>query len=147
MIHLASAAVNNALWDMYARSTKKPLWKLVVDMTPEELVRSAAFRYISDAISKEEALAMLKEKAPGKKVREEKVRELGQVSVNFSEFVRQADGSPRYPAYVTSAGWLGSFLGCLPQVHSSFNGMKGTATRKWADSPKRRSQWASTTSR
>ncbi|KAJ7918391.1 enolase C-terminal domain-like protein [Mycena leptocephala] len=89
VIHIASGAVNNALWDMYARSRKKPLWKLLVDFTPEELVNSAAFRYISDAITKEEALAMLKEKEAGKKEREEKVRELG------------------YPAYVTSAGWLG----------------------------------------
>ncbi|KAJ7432176.1 enolase C-terminal domain-like protein [Mycena galericulata] len=89
VIHIASGAVNNALWDMYARSRNKPLWKLVVDFTPEELVNSAAFRYISDAITKEEALAMLKEKEAGKKEREEKVRELG------------------YPAYVTSAGWLG----------------------------------------
>ncbi|KAF8162513.1 hypothetical protein K438DRAFT_1985152 [Mycena galopus ATCC 62051] len=89
VIHIASGAVNNALWDMFARSRKKPLWKLVVDFTPEELVNATAFRYISDAITKEEALAMLKEKAASKKEREEKVRELG------------------YPAYVTSAGWLG----------------------------------------
>ncbi|KAF8068680.1 enolase C-terminal domain-like protein [Lyophyllum atratum] len=89
VIHIASGAVNNAIWDMYARSRKKPLWKLLVDFTPEELVQSAAFRYISDAITKEEALAMLKEKEAGKKEREAKVRELG------------------YPAYVTSAGWLG----------------------------------------
>jgi L-fuconate dehydratase len=79
---------------MYARSRKKPLWKLLVDFTPvceslylydciskfvtqEELVRSAAFRYISDAITKEEALAMLKAKEAGKKEREAKVVELG----------------------------------------------------------------------
>ncbi|KJA21439.1 hypothetical protein HYPSUDRAFT_42090 [Hypholoma sublateritium FD-334 SS-4] len=89
VIHIASGAVNNAVWDMYARSRQKPLWKLVVDFTPEELVRSAAFRYISDAITKDEALAMLKEREAGKAEREATVRELG------------------YPAYVTSAGWLG----------------------------------------
>ncbi|KIM37219.1 hypothetical protein M413DRAFT_448713 [Hebeloma cylindrosporum] len=77
VIHIASGAVNNAVWDMYARSRRKPLWKLVVDFTPEELVRSASFRYISDAITKEEALAMLKEKAAGKIEREKKVHELG----------------------------------------------------------------------
>lgn len=66
---------------MYARSRKKPLWKLIVDFTPEELVQSTAFRYISDAITKEEALAMLKEKEAGKKEREAKVREIGYVSV------------------------------------------------------------------
>jgi L-fuconate dehydratase len=79
VIHIASAAVNNALWDMYARSRRKPLWKLVVDMTPEELVRSAVFRYISDAISKEEALAVLRVKLPGKREREAEVREYGSV--------------------------------------------------------------------
>lgn len=93
---------------MFARSRKKPLWKLVVDMTPvscfsaanmpllivfdclqEELVNATAFRYITDAITKEEALAMLKEKEASKSQREAHVREVG------------------YPAYVTSAGWLG----------------------------------------
>lgn len=77
MIHIASGAVNNALWDMYARSRNKPLWKLVVDFTAEEIVQSAAFRYISDAITKEEALVLLKEKEATKKEREAKVIELG----------------------------------------------------------------------
>ncbi|KAI0346382.1 enolase C-terminal domain-like protein [Trametopsis cervina] len=89
VIHIALGAVNNALWDMFARSQQKPLWKLVVDMSPEELVNATAFRYISDAITKEEALAMLKERAASKAEREARVREVG------------------YPAYVTSAGWLG----------------------------------------
>ncbi|KAH7344724.1 enolase C-terminal domain-like protein [Rhizoctonia solani] len=89
VIHIASGAVNNAVWDLYAKSRKKPLWKLVVDMSPEELVASTAFRYISDAITKEEAVAMLKSREASKAEREAKVREVG------------------YPAYVTSAGWLG----------------------------------------
>ncbi|OSD01376.1 enolase C-terminal domain-like protein, partial [Trametes coccinea BRFM310] len=89
VIHIALGAVDNALWDMFARSRNKPLWKLVVDMTPEEIVNATAFRYITDAITREEALAMLKEKAATRAEREAKVRELG------------------YPAYVTSAGWLG----------------------------------------
>ncbi|KAF8827056.1 hypothetical protein HHX47_DHR5000595 [Lentinula edodes] len=89
VIHIATGAVNNALWDMYARSRQKPLWKLVVNFSPEELVRSAAWRYISDAITKEEALDMLKKIESTKAEREAKVREIG------------------YPAYVTSAGWLG----------------------------------------
>jgi len=75
VIHIASGAVDNAVWDLYARARNKPLWKLVVDMSPEELVRSTAFRYITDAITPEEALAMLKEKEAGKKEREAKVRE------------------------------------------------------------------------
>ncbi|KAK7680186.1 hypothetical protein QCA50_016695 [Cerrena zonata] len=89
VIHIALGAVDNALWDMYARSRRKPLWKLIVDMTPEEIVKSTAFRYISDAITKEEALSMLKAKESTKAEREANVRNVG------------------YPAYITSAGWLG----------------------------------------
>ncbi|KAG8895211.1 hypothetical protein FRC00_007760, partial [Tulasnella sp. 408] len=77
IIHLATAAVDNALWDMFARFRKKPLWKLISDMTPEEFVRSATFRYITDAISKEEALAMLREREAGKVERETLVRKIG----------------------------------------------------------------------
>ena len=89
VIHIATGAVGNALWDLFAKSRKKPLWKLVVDFTPEELVNATTFRYITDAITPEEALAMLQAKAASKAEREAKVREVG------------------YPAYVTSAGWLG----------------------------------------
>ncbi|GJJ11514.1 hypothetical protein Clacol_005747 [Clathrus columnatus] len=89
VIHIATGAVDNALWDLFAKSRKKPLWKLIVDFTPEELVQATAFRYISDAITREEALQMLKEKEATKSEREAFVKENG------------------YPAYVTSAGWLG----------------------------------------
>jgi len=94
VIHLATAAVNNALWDMFARARGKPLWKLIVDMTPvcdiyfalsrftstrsqEELVNAAAFRYITDVLTREEALAMLKAKEGGKREREALVTEIG----------------------------------------------------------------------
>ncbi|WVR05016.1 hypothetical protein IAU60_002028 [Kwoniella sp. DSM 27419] len=89
VIHLATAAVNNAVWDMFAKHEKKPLWKLIVDFTPEEFVKATSFRYITDAINQEEALALLKEKEAGKKAREEEVTKRG------------------YPAYTTSVGWLG----------------------------------------
>jgi len=88
VIHIATGAVNNAIWDMFARKRQKPLWKLIVDMSPEELVRSTTFRYITDVITPEEALKMLKANESGKEEREQKVRDIG------------------YPAYVTSAGWL-----------------------------------------
>ncbi|KAF8580604.1 mandelate racemase/muconate lactonizing enzyme [Ramaria rubella] len=80
VISLATAAVNNAIWDLYAKSRKKPLWKLIVDMSPSS--------YITDAITPAEALEMLKSKAAGKAEREKIARDKG------------------YPAYVTSAGWL-----------------------------------------
>ena len=79
VIHIATGAVDNALWDLYARARDKPLWKLIVDMTPEEIVRSTAFRYITDAITKEEALELLKKGEAKKKEREENVRKLGSV--------------------------------------------------------------------
>ncbi|TFY76022.1 hypothetical protein EWM64_g7990, partial [Hericium alpestre] len=77
VIHIATGAVDNALWDLFAKSRKKPVWKLVADMTPEEFVRATTFRYITDVITPEEAIAMLKAKEAGKKEREAKVREIG----------------------------------------------------------------------
>jgi len=89
VIHLATAAVVNAVWDLYAKVTGKPLWKLLADMTPEELVRCIDFRYISDALTQDEALALLHKNAPSKAGREAEILQNG------------------YPAYITSAGWLG----------------------------------------
>ena len=62
VIHLATAAMVNAVWDLYTKMEKKPLWELVADMTLEELVNCIDFTYITDAINKEEALEILKEK-------------------------------------------------------------------------------------
>jgi L-fuconate dehydratase len=88
-IHLAAAALVNAVWDLYAKTQGKPLWKLLVDMAPEEIVASIDFRYITDAITPEEALAILQRMAAS---REEREREM----------LREG-----FPAYTTSAGWLG----------------------------------------
>jgi len=89
VIHLATAAVVNASWDLFAKVRRKPLWKLLVDMTPEELVALIDFRYISDALPPERALARLRALADGRAAREAEI---------------QRDG---YPAYTTSVGWLG----------------------------------------
>ncbi len=89
VIHLATGAVVNAVWDLYAKAEGKPLWKLLADMTPEELVRCVDFTYITDAITPSEALKMLKEKESSKPERIAKLKQDG------------------YPAYTTSAGWLG----------------------------------------
>ena len=89
VIHLATAALVNALWDMYAKVEGKPLWKLLVDMTPEELISSVPFRYITDALSREEALEILRRQEATKGEREAVMRAHG------------------FPAYTTSAGWLG----------------------------------------
>jgi len=89
VIHLATAAVVNAMWDLYAKLERKPLWKLLVDMTPEQIVSCIPFSYITDALTPEEALELLRRNEPTKKEREQHMREFG------------------YPAYTTSAGWLG----------------------------------------
>jgi L-fuconate dehydratase len=88
-IHLATGAVVNAMWDLWAKSEGKPVWQLVADMSPEALVRCIDFRYITDCITPEEALALLRDAAVGK---------AGRVAT------LQAEG---YPCYTTSAGWLG----------------------------------------
>jgi len=89
VIHLATAAVVNAVWDLYARFERKPLWKLLVDMEPEEVVACVPFTYISDALGPDEALDILRAAAPTKAAREAEMRARG------------------FPAYTTSVGWLG----------------------------------------
>jgi L-fuconate dehydratase len=89
VIHLATAAIVNAVWDLWAKSEGKPVWKLLADMSPEELVRCLDFRFVTDALTPEEALAMLRRNLPGKAAREKEMLEQG------------------YPGYTTSAGWLG----------------------------------------
>jgi L-fuconate dehydratase len=89
VLHLATAAVVNAVWDLWAKAEGKPLWKLLTDMTPEELVRCVDFRYITVALTPAEALAILRLHAPTRAAREAQMRRDG------------------YPAYTTSAGWLG----------------------------------------
>ncbi|XP_065062385.1 mitochondrial enolase superfamily member 1-like isoform X2 [Rhopilema esculentum] len=89
VIHIATAAIVNALWDLWAKIENKPLWKLVVDMEPEQLVSTIDFTYISDVITEQEAIEMLKTKQPGKTEREKYLRING------------------YPAYTTCVGWMG----------------------------------------
>lgn len=88
-IHMATAALVNAVWDLYAKVEGKPVWKLVADMTPEEIVASIDFRYITDALTPGQALDILRRNAASRGARE-------------AEMMR--DG---YPAYITSAGWMG----------------------------------------
>lgn len=90
VIHLALGALVNALWDLWAKALGKPVWRIVAEMTPEEVVRCIDFRYITDALTPEEAVAILKETEAGK-----------------AERIKVAERSQAVPAYTTSAGWLG----------------------------------------
>ncbi|MEO5323227.1 L-fuconate dehydratase [Mesorhizobium sp. CC13] len=123
-IHLATGAVVNAVWDIWAKMAGKPVWKLVADMSPEELVRCIDFRYITDCITPDEALAMLREKAVGKAER-------------IATLEREG-----YPCYTTSAGWLG--YGdeklrrlCQEAVDAGFNHVKLKVGRDKADDIRR----------
>jgi len=88
-IHLAAGAIVNAVWDLYARSVGKPVWKLLTDMSPEQVVSCIPFRHITDALTADEATEILKRNESTKSARE-------------TEMLAQG-----YPAYTTSAGWLG----------------------------------------
>ena len=89
VLHLATGAMVNAVWDLWAKVAGKPLWKLLCDMSPEEIVRCIDFRYLSDALTPEQALEILRRNAPTRSERERELLRTG------------------YPAYTTSAGWLG----------------------------------------
>jgi L-fuconate dehydratase len=89
VIHLATAAVVNAVWDLYAKARGKPLWKLLADLEPEELVALVDFRYLTDALTPDQALELLRAKAATRREREARLLAGG------------------YPAYATSPGWLG----------------------------------------
>jgi L-fuconate dehydratase len=88
-IHLATGALVNAVWDLYAKSERRPVWKLLLDLTPEQLVSTIDFRYLTDALTPDEALEMLRKNQPTRAERE-------------AEMLQQG-----FPAYTTSAAWLG----------------------------------------
>ncbi|WP_062209171.1 enolase C-terminal domain-like protein [Demequina oxidasica] len=90
VVQLALGAVMNAVWDMAARRAGVPLWRLLVDMTPEQLVDAADLTYLSDVLTRDEAIEILAGAQPGRAQRVADLETLG-----------------GYPCYTTSAGWLG----------------------------------------
>jgi L-fuconate dehydratase len=89
VIHLALAAIVNAVWDLYAKAERKPLWKLLADLPPRDVVACIDFRYMTDALAPEEALEILERQRAGRADRERELLTSG------------------YPAYTTSVGWMG----------------------------------------
>ena len=89
VIHLAAAAIVNALWDLWGKTQGKPVWRLLADMSPEDTVKLVDWTYLSDALDPGEARERLEEKLPGRAARIAEMETGG------------------YPAYTTSAGWLG----------------------------------------
>ena len=88
-VHIATAGIINALWDLWGKIENKPVWKVLCDLTPEEIVSLVDFTHITDTLTKDEALAILKKLAPTRAQRVKEIEEKG------------------YPAYITSIGWLG----------------------------------------
>ncbi|MCA9178723.1 MAG: fuconate dehydratase [Planctomycetales bacterium] len=89
LIHMSVAALINALWDLLAKQAGKPVWKLLADMSPEEIVRAIDFHHITDALTPTEALSMLRQHESTKLLREQELLEIG------------------LPSYTSSAGWMG----------------------------------------
>lgn len=123
-IHLATGAVVNAVWDLWAKIEGKPVWALVADMSPEELVRCIDFRYLTDCITPEWALEFLTKQADGKAERRAKLEATG------------------YPCYTTSAGWLGYDDDklrrlCREAVDAGFRHIKMKVGRDLADDIRR----------
>src|SRR5437868_6926652 len=88
VIHLATAAVVNALWDLWAKIAGQPLWKLLADLSPAQIVELVDWRYLTDALTPDEARRALDKLVPTRAAREAELRDGG------------------YPAYTASVGWL-----------------------------------------
>lgn len=123
-IHLATGAVVNAIWDLWAKKEGVPVWALVARMSPEEIVKLVDFRYITDCITPDEALALLQKQVAGKAER-------------LATLEREG-----YPCYTTSAGWLGYDDEklrrlCQEAVAAGFNHVKMKVGRDKADDIRR----------
>jgi L-fuconate dehydratase len=89
VVHISMAAIINAVWDLHAKREKKPVWKLLADMTPKQVAGCIDFRYITDALTPDEAIDIMSRQEKTKAERE-------------TQLLREG-----YPAYTTSAGWIG----------------------------------------
>ena len=123
-MHLATGAVVNAVWDLWAKIEGKPVWQLVAEMSPEQLVQCIDFRYLTDCITPEEALQLLTQQAAGKAERLQNLLTHG------------------YPCYTTSAGWLGYSEEklarlCQEAVDEGFNYIKLKVGRNLAEDKRR----------
>src|SRR4051812_44159643 len=123
-IHLATGAVVNAAWDLWAKAVGKPVWRLAAEMSPEELARCIDFRYLTDCITRDEAIELLRNRAAGN-------------SERIATLEREG-----YPCYTTSAGWLGYSdeklrTLCLQAVDAGFSHVKLKVGRDLQDDIRR----------
>lgn len=123
-MHLATGAVVNAVWDLLAKSAGKPVWQLVADMGPEEIADIVDYRYLTDVLTRDEAVAILRKAESGKAQRVETLKNEG------------------YACYTTSAGWLGYDDEklrrlCQEAIDAGFNHVKMKVGRDLADDIRR----------
>jgi L-fuconate dehydratase len=123
-MHLATGAVVNAVWDLLAKQAGKPVWQLVADMSAEEIADIVDYRYLTDVLSRKDALAILKKAEAGKAARVETLKNEG------------------YPCYTTSAGWLGYDDDklrrlCKEAIDAGFNHVKMKVGRDLEDDIRR----------
>ncbi|MGV1872454.1 L-fuconate dehydratase [Agrobacterium rosae] len=123
-MHLATGAVVNAVWDLLAKQAGKPVWQLVTDMSPEQIADIVDYRYLTDVLTRDDALAILKKAEAGKAERIEILKQEG------------------YACYTTSAGWLG--YGdeklrrlCQEAIDAGFNHVKMKVGRDLEDDIRR----------
>ena len=124
VVHLSLSAVLNACWDLISRHCGKPTWRLLADMTPEQLVDIADLRYLSDVLTRDEAVQLLTAAASGKADRIAELESAG------------------YPCYSTSAGWLGYSDDklrrlCQEAIDDGFNHIKLKVGASLADDVRR----------
>ncbi|MBO9654046.1 L-fuconate dehydratase [Rhizobium sp. BR 250] len=123
-MHLATGAVVNAVWDLLAKKAGKPVWQLVADMSPEEIADIVDYRYLTDVLTRDDALAILRKAEAGKKERIETLKNEG------------------YACYTTSAGWLGYDDAklrrlCQEAIDAGFNHVKMKVGRDLEDDIRR----------
>lgn len=123
-MHLATGAVVNAVWDLLAKQAGKPVWQLVAHMSAEEIADIVDYRYLTDVLSREDALGILKKAEAGKAARIETLKNEG------------------YPCYTTSAGWLGYDDDklrrlCKEAIDAGFNHIKMKVGRDLEDDIRR----------
>ncbi|NTE57582.1 L-fuconate dehydratase [Agrobacterium tumefaciens] len=124
VMHLATGAVVNAVWDLLAKKAGKPVWQLVADMSPEEIADIVDYRYLTDVLTRDDALAILRQAESGKKERIETLKNEG------------------YACYTTSAGWLGYDDAklrrlCQEAIDAGFNHVKMKVGRDLEDDIRR----------
>lgn len=106
VVHLAHSAIMNAIWDLWAKSQGKPIWRLVADLSPEEFVSCIDFRYITDALTPEEGIELLRKRQEGKAERLKVVEQSKAVPIYTTSYVMPISRAKKFiKVCVDVHGW------------------------------------------